>query len=94
MAASGAGENGRYVHARQFKRVRREQKRLKTLLGRVIRDDVGRVGLFWIETVPKENRVPNTFEVFAFDESAFNCILFAKNPPKHIRLREFGTRLL
>jgi len=31
-------KNGRYAHARQFKRARREQKRLRTMLGRVIRD--------------------------------------------------------
>ena len=31
-------KNGRYAHARQMKRARREQKRLKTYLGRVIRD--------------------------------------------------------
>lgn len=30
--------NGRYAHARQMKRAKREQKRLKTYLGRVIRD--------------------------------------------------------
>lgn len=31
-------KNGRYAHARQMKRARREQKCLKTYLGRVIRD--------------------------------------------------------
>jgi IS5 family transposase len=31
-------KNGRYAHARQMKRARREQKRLKTYLGRVIPD--------------------------------------------------------
>ncbi|OIQ65024.1 hypothetical protein GALL_534210 [mine drainage metagenome] len=31
-------KNGRYAHARQMQRARREQKRLKTFLGRVIRD--------------------------------------------------------
>ena len=31
-------KNGRYAHARQMKRARREQKRLRTYLGRVIRD--------------------------------------------------------
>jgi IS5 family transposase len=30
--------NGRYAHARQMRRARREQKRLRTCLGRVIRD--------------------------------------------------------
>ncbi len=30
--------NGRYAHARQMQRAKREQKRLKTYLGRVIRD--------------------------------------------------------
>lgn len=31
-------KNGRYAHARQMKRAKREQKRLRTFLGRVIRD--------------------------------------------------------
>ncbi len=31
-------KNGRYAHARQMQRARREQKRLRTYLGRVIRD--------------------------------------------------------
>jgi IS5 family transposase len=31
-------QHGRYAHARQMKRARREQKRLKTYLGRVICD--------------------------------------------------------
>ena len=31
-------KHGRYAHARQMQRARREQKRLKTYLGRVIRD--------------------------------------------------------
>ena len=30
--------NGHYAHARQMQRAKREQKRLKTYLGRVIRD--------------------------------------------------------
>jgi len=35
--------NGRYAHARQMRRARREQKRLRTCLGRVIRDIKGKV---------------------------------------------------
>jgi IS5 family transposase len=31
-------KNGRYAHARQMKRARKEQKQLRTYLGRVIRD--------------------------------------------------------
>ena len=31
-------QQGRYAHARQFKRARKCQKKLRTLLGRVIRD--------------------------------------------------------
>ena len=36
--------NGRYAHARQMQRARREQKRLRTYLGRVIRDMERKVG--------------------------------------------------
>ena len=41
LAAKAAVRAGRYAHARQFRRMRRELKRLKTYLGRVYRD-VGR----------------------------------------------------
>ena len=38
QAKKAAMKAGRYAHARQFKRMRRELKRLKTYLGRVFRD--------------------------------------------------------
>ncbi|MEM9111895.1 MAG: IS5 family transposase [Planctomycetota bacterium] len=38
LAKKAAMKAGRYAHARQFKRMRRELKRLKTYLGRVFRD--------------------------------------------------------
>ncbi len=41
LAKRAAAKAGRYAHAKQFKRMRRELKRLKTYLGRVYRD-VGR----------------------------------------------------
>lgn len=41
LAKKAAAKAGRYAHAKQFKRMRRELKRLKTYLGRVFRD-VGR----------------------------------------------------
>ena len=41
LAGKAAVRAGRYAHARQFRRMRRELKRLKTYLGRVYRD-VGR----------------------------------------------------
>jgi IS5 family transposase len=37
--------NGRYAHARQMRRAKREQKRLRTFLGRVIRDIERKVAL-------------------------------------------------
>jgi IS5 family transposase len=40
--------NGRYAHARQMRRAKREQKRLRTCLGRVIRDIERKVG--WQQT--------------------------------------------
>jgi IS5 family transposase len=41
LAKKAAAKAGRYAHAKQYKRMRREVKRLKTYLGRVYRD-VGR----------------------------------------------------
>ena len=41
LAKKAAAKAGRYAHAKQYKRMRRELKRLKTYLGRVYRD-VGR----------------------------------------------------
>jgi len=38
LAKKAAAKAGRYAHAKQFKRMRRELKRLKTYLGRVFRD--------------------------------------------------------
>ncbi len=38
LAKRAATKAGRYAHARQFKRMRRELKRLRTYLGRVYRD--------------------------------------------------------
>ena len=38
LAKKAARKAGRYAHARQFKRMRRELKRLRTYLGRVFRD--------------------------------------------------------
>lgn len=38
VSKQALAKNGRYAHARQFRRARREQKRLRTMLGRVIRD--------------------------------------------------------
>ena len=38
LAKKAAMKAGRYAHAKQFKRMRRELKRLKTYLGRVYRD--------------------------------------------------------
>ena len=38
LAKRAAAKAGRYAHAKQFKRMRRELKRLKTYLGRVYRD--------------------------------------------------------
>lgn len=38
LARRAAAKAGRYAHAKQFKRMRRELKRLKTYLGRVFRD--------------------------------------------------------
>jgi IS5 family transposase len=38
LAKRAAAKAGRYAHAKQFKRMRRELKRLKTYLGRVFRD--------------------------------------------------------
>ena len=37
-------QQGRYAHARQFKRARKCQKKLHTILGRVIRDVERKVG--------------------------------------------------
>jgi IS5 family transposase len=41
LAKAAAVRAGRYAHARQFRRMRRELKRLRTFLGRVLRD-IGR----------------------------------------------------
>ncbi|WP_144862134.1 IS5 family transposase [Mesorhizobium sp. J18] len=41
LAKSAAARAGRYAHAKQFRRMRRELKRLRTYLGRVFRD-IGR----------------------------------------------------
>ncbi len=38
LAKKAATKAGRYAHAKQFKRMRRELKRLRTYLGRVLRD--------------------------------------------------------
>ena len=38
LSKAALAKHGRYAHARQMQRARREQKRLKTYLGRVIRD--------------------------------------------------------
>lgn len=38
LAKAAAVRAGRYAHARQFRRMRRELKRLRTYLGRVFRD--------------------------------------------------------
>lgn len=38
LAKAAAVRAGRYAHARQFRRMRRELKRLRTFLGRVLRD--------------------------------------------------------
>lgn len=35
---------GRYAHARQMKRVARETRKLKTILGRVVRDAMHKIG--------------------------------------------------
>ena len=38
LSKAALARHGRYAHARQMQRAKREQKRLKTYLGRVIRD--------------------------------------------------------
>lgn len=38
LSRTALAKNGRYAHARQMQRAKREQKRLRTYLGRVIRD--------------------------------------------------------
>ena len=38
LSKAALAKHGRYAHARQMQRAKREQKRLKTYLGRVIRD--------------------------------------------------------
>ena len=38
MGKAAESKAGRYAHAKQWQRMRRENKRLRTWLGRVIRD--------------------------------------------------------
>ena len=49
-------KNGRYAHARQMQRARREQKRLKTYLGWVIRDIERKVAAGQAQAGPQEDR--------------------------------------
>ena len=58
-------KNGRYAHARQMKRAKREQKRLKTYLGRVIRDIERKVAANTAETGPvqEQTRLDRLLEI-------------------------------
>ena len=56
-------KHGRYAHARQRQRARREQKRLKTYLGRVIRDIERKAGAGQEELKQKSARLASLLEI-------------------------------
>lgn len=53
--------NGRYAHARHMQRAKREQKRLRTYLGRVIRDIERKLGHQW--ATPNHPRLNRLLEI-------------------------------
>ena len=55
--------NGRYAHARQMRRARREQKRLRTCLGRVIRDIERKVASQQIQAGQEHSRFKRLLEI-------------------------------
>ena len=56
-------KQGRYAHARQMQRARREQKRLKTYLGRVMRDIERKVAAGPIQEVQEHTRLTRLLEI-------------------------------
>ena len=56
-------KQGRYTHARQMQRARREQKRLKTYLGRVMRDIERKVAAGPIQEVQEHTRLTRLLEI-------------------------------
>ena len=56
-------KHGRYAHARQMQRARREQKRLKTYLGRVIRDIERKAGVGQEELKQASARLASLLEI-------------------------------
>ena len=55
--------NGRYAHARQMQRARREQKRLKTYLGRVMRDIERKVAAGPIQGEQEHSRLTRLLQI-------------------------------
>ena len=56
-------KHGRYAHARQMQRARREQKRLKTYLGRVIRDIERKVAIRQIQGAQEHSKLTRLLEI-------------------------------
>jgi len=56
-------KHGRYAHARQMQRARREQKRLKTYLGRVMRDIERKVAAEPIQGAQEHSRLTRLLEI-------------------------------
>ena len=56
-------KHGRYAHARQMQRARREQKRLKTYLGRVIRDIERKVAIRQIQGEQEHSKFTRLLEL-------------------------------
>ena len=56
-------KHGRYAHARQMQRARREQKRLKTYLGRVIHDIERKVAIRQIQGAQEHSKLTRLLEI-------------------------------
>lgn len=88
----------RYAHARQMKRAKREEKRLRTYLGRVIRDferktekmDLDKECKFLLETVKQifKQQKNDSKKVYSIHEPHVECISKGKAQKKY----EFGCK--
>ena len=97
-------KQGRYAHARQMQRARREQKRLKTYLGRVMRDIERKVAAGPIQEVQEHTRLTRLLEiarrihtqqrhdtgkVYSMHAPEVECIAKGKAPKPY----EFGVKV-
>lgn len=87
-------QQSRYAHAKQFKRAKREERKLRTMLGRVIRDVQHKAAspslelkeLLALSTRLHQQKRSDKKKLYSLHEPAVNCISKGKAHKRY----EFG----